>query len=258
MEKPYDEAADLDYRLLETDGIISEFLAAYQDIELSTEEERQIEMREELQRTKDEARAKTQEEMCNLDELRDELFSDLQKMFAANEGEICDDELAEWAEDFLRYHQENTGLQSYLGYDAGDDSMSPEGEAEVQSINELKKSVKPWSRPAHLPKFTHSDVYPGGEPDGELLGIGFIYDHDQDDRVLVAIKKLHDQGRQVYAVQEYKATLTLFSDKPTFLESISVCDDHWHIKEFVLFNGKWVALPAFAKMCVDMVLKSEQ
>jgi hypothetical protein len=91
-------------------------------------------------------------------------------------------------------------------------------------------------------------------PDGQLHGIGFIYDEDRDDRVLVAIDKLKDTPGLV-ALAEHKGSLAIYSRLPVGVTSISVCGDEWEITEFVPYQGRWTEVtPKFMKDCVAQVL----
>jgi len=98
-------------------------------------------------------------------------------------------------------------------------------------IEELRPLVK---------EYIHDDKNPElpKEPDGSLFGIGFIYDEDRDDRVLVAIDKLkHLKG--IIAVSEHEGGMDIYSRSNHKLKQIGTCGDIWFINEFVFKKGKW-------------------
>ena len=111
----------------------------------------------------------------------------------------------------------------------------------------LKRLVRPYQHDALLPALPQS-------PHGQLHGVGFIYDEDRDDRVLVAIDQLRDHPGLV-ALAEHEGGLTTYARLPLGLNSVSVCDDEWVVTEFVPYQGRWVEVtPQFVNECVAMVL----
>src|ERR1019366_7016059 len=87
------------------------------------------------------------------------------------------DDLAEWANEFL------------YAFESDDDDAQDRWEVvrhrQDQEVGRLKPQVCPYLHDPALPALPD-------EPDGALHGIGFIYDEDRDDRVLVAIDQLKD------------------------------------------------------------------
>lgn len=105
---------------------------------------------------------------------------------------------------------------------------------EMTQIDELKKHVGKYFEKPALPKLPQT-------PDGALYGIGFIFDEDKDERVLVAIDKLRDWSR-VVAVSETHGNLSVYTRLPLKLDYLTVCDDTWSVLELVPHNGMWVEL----------------
>jgi two-component system OmpR family response regulator len=135
-----------------------------------------------------------------------------------------EDDLREWASE-------------YLGYYDLDDFDEPDPERDM--IPGLKEQVAPYKHDPSLPTLPH-------RPDGALHGIGFIYDHDHDDRVLVAVHYLrHD--REVVAVAECKGRVTIYTRVPTAREYVNVCHDSWHVTEcLAMLVGLWGHTPVVA------------
>jgi len=116
-----------------------------------------------------------------------------------------------------------------------------------QVIPPLKLQVFPYLHDPALPALPDN-------PDGALHGIGFIYDEDRDDRVLVAIDQLKDNPSLV-ALAEHEGDLKTYSHLTLGLTQIEVCDDVWVVTEFVPYQGRWVEVtPQFVNECVAMVL----
>ncbi len=148
-----------------------------------------------------------------------------------------EDELVDWANQYMGvcYH------------DAMWEDMHRDGCRQEQQIPHLKSQIDPyWHDPA-LPALP-------GEPDGALHGIGFIYDEDHDDRVLVAIEQLKDNPGLV-ALAEHEGCLTIYARLPLDLHSINVCSDEWIVTEFVPYQGCWMKVTKeFIRDCVAKVL----
>ena len=147
--------------------------------------------------------------------------------------------LAEWANEFL-YVAET--------YDEDDEERWKEvAHRQEQQVAQLKPQVRPYLHDPALPALPD-------KPDGALHGIGFIYDGDRDDRVLVAIDQLKDRPGLV-ALAEHEGCLTTYSLLPLDLNSVSVCADEWVVTEFVPYQGRWIEVtPQFINDCVAKVL----
>ena len=147
------------------------------------------------------------------------------------------DDLAEWANEFL------------FAYDDGGmwDQLEQERRRQQQQVPHLKRQVGPyWHDPA-LPPLPDS-------PHGQLHGVGFVYDEDRDDRVLVAIDKLKDQPGLV-ALAEHEGSLLIYSRLLVGLDSLVVCGDQWTVTEFLPYRGSWTeATPEFVRDCVARML----
>ena len=151
-----------------------------------------------------------------------------------------EDDLAEWANEFLfAYEPDDDGEQ---------DRWWEEAKCrQDQEVGRLKPQVCPYLHDPALPDLPD-------DPDGALHGIGFIYDEDRDDRVLVAIDQLRDHPGLV-ALAEHEGGLTTYARLPLGLNSVSVCHDEWVVTEFVPYQGCWVEVtPQFVNECVAMVL----
>lgn len=107
-------------------------------------------------------------------------------------------------------------------------------EDEYREINDLRLLVKEYKYNSFsriLPK----------DPNGSLFGIGFIYDDDEDDRVLVAIRKLKHR-ENIIAIGERKGALTIYSKYPSNdpISELQVCGDYWCVDEYVFEDDTWV------------------
>lgn len=76
-------------------------------------------------------------------------------------------------------------------------------------------------------------------PHGSLFDIGFIYDEDMDERILMAIELLKDK-KNIVAVYEHKGTIEIYSKDPCKIKEIKVCNDIWPVYNYVPENGKWI------------------
>jgi hypothetical protein len=116
-----------------------------------------------------------------------------------------------------------------------------------QRVPQLKRQVGTYRPDPDLPALPDT-------PDGELHGVGFVYDEDRDDRVLVAIDTLRDKPGLV-AVAEREGVLAVYTRLPLGKSSLTVCEDEWVIEEFVPHQGRWTEVtPDFTKDCVARVL----
>ena len=103
---------------------------------------------------------------------------------------------------------------------------------ENNRIEELRSLVKEYihdNKNPELPK----------EPSGSLFGIGFIYDEDRDDRVLIAIDKIKYM-KGIVAVGESKGVINIYGNLSYKLESIELCGDTWSVNEVLFKDGEWV------------------
>ena len=151
-------------------------------------------------------------------EKQQELLDDLREIVA--EEPWHEDALTDWAINWL--------------HDDSDDAWERYEEEDRQKqlqLAILKPQVVPYKHKPNLPKLPEA-------PDGQLHGIGFIYDEDNDDRVLVAIDQLKSRTG-IVALAEHEGTLAIYSRKPIGLNSISVCGDEWCVTEFVPYRGRW-------------------
>ena len=154
-----------------------------------------------------------------------------------------DADLTEWADNWLSVandfdHQENE--RAFLAADK-------EG---LQRISTLKPHVVTYRHDPSLP------VLPD-RPHGQLHGIGFIYDEDRDDRVLVAIDDLVKTTASIVALAEHEGGLKIYTRLPIEVGSIDVCGDTWGVDEFVPYQGKWKEIDhTFMRECVAKVLKN--
>lgn len=103
-------------------------------------------------------------------------------------------------------------------------------EMEEKEINKLKPLVTEYHHSRDLPDLPE-------EPDGALHGIGFIYDEDRDDRVLVAINNLKD-NKDIVALAECKGCVDIYTRKSTGLTWVSAYDE-WSVTEHVPYWGGW-------------------
>jgi hypothetical protein len=142
--------------------------------------------------------------------------------------------LAEWANEFLYWFETEEDEGRWR-------------EAGARQVQQLKPLVGPYRPDPGLPALPD-------RPDGQLHGIGFIYDEDRDDRVLVAIDKLRANPGLV-AVAEHEGCLRVYSRLPLGLNSMVVGGDQWAVAEFVPHLGRWVEVtPEFLKDCVARVV----
>jgi hypothetical protein len=132
-----------------------------------------------------------------------------------------EDDLADWAGQFLAIHEDN----------AEERRREQSVQEEQMKIRMLKPKVSPYHHASALPTLPRS-------PDGQLHGIGFIYDEDRDDRVLIAIDQLKDHV-DIIAVAEHEGELMIFTRKKTHENNIEVCGDTWVITELLPYQGRW-------------------
>ena len=131
------------------------------------------------------------------------------------------DDLAEWADWFLYWFEpdEDSRNDEYVN------RWKEAAERVAQHVGQLKPLVGPYWHEPDLPALPD-------RPDGELHGIGFTYDEDRDDRVLVAIDTLKDTPGLV-ALAEHEGVLTVYVREPIAQTSVTVCEDVWVIEQVV-------------------------
>jgi hypothetical protein len=155
------------------------------------------------------------------------------------------DDLIEWAIEWLavssydQYH-EQAEREFHLAYEQG-----------MRPIAALKPQVVPYQHDPALPALPD-------KAHGQLHGIGFIYNGDRDDRVLVAIDDLKTNPA-IVALAEHEGTLRVYTRLPIGLASISVCGDEWVVEEFVPYMDRWEEVPStFMRKCVARVLGQQK
>jgi hypothetical protein len=156
-----------------------------------------------------------------------------------------EDELADWANEWLAvaydndYH-EQAEREFRLAYERG-----------MRRIAGLKPQVVPYRHDPALPSLPD-------KPDGQLHGVGFIYDEDRDDRVLVAIDDLKANSA-IVALAEHEGGLRVFARLPIGKSSINVCGDEWVVEEVVPYKGRWTEVDRdFMRQCVAQVLTQKK
>lgn len=153
-------------------------------------------------------------------------ISDQLEAFGEDEDDFSDyekDQVKSFIETLKSIHKLNPNLFVDLNYDN-----------ESKQIKELKPQIK---------KYKHDSSYPllPKKPHGSLFDVGFIYDEDEDERILVAIKKLITSFTDILAVHEHEGVFTVYSKKPSVdIKEILVCNDLWTVFEYVPQNGKWI------------------
>jgi len=103
-----------------------------------------------------------------------------------------------------------------------------------EQIEKLKSLVTEYKHDLLLPTLPKN-------PHGSLFGIGFIYDEDMDERVLMSIKLL-EYKKNIVAVYEHKGIITIYSKYPCETKKIEVCGDIWPVYNFVSKNGEWIEI----------------
>lgn len=187
----------------------------------------------------------------------------------------CDAE--ELFEEFAdKYYREKHFGDHFFDEDGDnmDDNSGPPSHIEY-----LRSLVQPYVADQNLPLL---------KCDGQLHGVGFILDEDEDYRVLVAIEKLLIEqihvksdvfgertpilGKETtkilsehiaknpftnfVAVAEHEGGLDVFSRKASYVHGeLNVCLDCWQVEQFVAFNGEWVETTSdFSNDCINIVL----
>lgn len=151
------------------------------------------------------------------------------------QDEWNEEDLAEWANEFLAlyYHEVPENDEEY--------------QRDRKRIRLLKPSVVPYKHDNTLPELPE-------EPDGSIHGVGFIYDEDTDDRVLVAIDNIRDR-KDLVAVSEHEGSVKVYSRRPTGITGMHACLDEWGVTEYVPYRGRWVEVnQQFMADCVSQVL----
>lgn len=156
-----------------------------------------------------------------------------------------EDELVDGANEWLavayadEYH-EQAEREFHQAYEQG-----------MRRIAALKPQVVPYRHDPALPSLPD-------KPDGQLHGIGFVYDEDRDDRVLVAIDDLRAKW-PIVALAEHEGGLRVFTRLPIGESSINVCGDEWCVDEFVPYQGRWQEVDyRFMRECVGQVVKQQK
>ncbi len=147
-------------------------------------------------------------------------------------------QLAELAHDFLEEFQ----TQKLWNIDS-EEKFS----YEMNKIINLRSLVKDYIHNPNIPLFnTIPNIFGNNlnEPSGSLHGIGFIFDEDKDDRILLAIDQLvkhknRKLAKEVIAVYEHEGKIVLFSLSFLNIIGFGVCLDEWCVEEFVLHNNSW-------------------
>jgi hypothetical protein len=88
-----------------------------------------------------------------------------------------------------------------------------------------------------------------------LYGVGFDYQREFDERILVAISKLVLSHKSIIAVFKYKGSLKVYTVVPLDLNAmrlrgylyddrsqrfLQVCGDLWYIEQYVPCENDWV------------------
>jgi len=160
------------------------------------------------------------------------MIEDLKNILAKEKEYEYDDEMEElieeWAHEFLG-HCDSGPTQYELN----------EYYEDKKTILGLKTQVEDYTHDADLPELPQ-------RPNGSLNGIGFIYDEDHDDRVLVAIERLKnlmyspEDYESIVALSERKGGLKIYTRKPTMVRNVDVAMDIWAITEYVPYEGEWL------------------
>ena len=154
-----------------------------------------------------------------MDDVRQqELLDDLREIVAEEPWD--EDALTDWAIEWLHRDEDDPW-----------ERFEEEDRQKRLQLAILKPQVVPYKHDPVLPKLPDA-------PDGQLYGVGFIYDEDRDDRVLIAIDQLKSR-KGIVALAEHEGMLAIYSRKQIGLNSICVCGDEWCVTEFVPYRGRW-------------------
>jgi hypothetical protein len=134
-----------------------------------------------------------------------------------------EDELADWAGEFLAAHHDDF-------WERWNEDVRRRTHGQLSM---LRPMVGPYRHDPALPPLPDP-------PDGQLHGIGFVYDEDRDDRVLAAIDQLKAHGG-IVAVAEHEGRLAIYTRNRVGESSVEVCGDTWVIAELVPCGGRWVS-----------------
>lgn len=151
-------------------------------------------------------------------EKQQELLDDLRAIMAEEPWD--EDALTDWAINWLHNDSDDSW-----------ERFEEEDRQKERQLAILRPQVVPYKHNPNLPALPD-------QPDGQLHGIGFIYDEDRDDRVLVAIDQLKSR-KGIVAVAEREGGLKIYTRKQIGLNSIGVCSDEWCVTEFVPYRGRW-------------------
>jgi hypothetical protein len=156
---------------------------------------------------------------------------DCLRAIVSQEPPWSEDDLAEWANEFLFLYEENAERKKQHMQAI----QEQERRFREHVIPPLKLQVEPYRHDPSLPPLPKS-------PHGQLHGIGFIYDEDRDDRVLVAIDHLQNTPGLV-ALAEHEGGPDVYARKPSGLTTVSVGCDEWGVlSEFIPHEGHWKEL----------------
>ena len=123
-------------------------------------------------------------------------------------------------------------------YDYDEDYDDDEDDYDYKKDDNRIKKLK-----GMVQEYQHKSCYPDlpEEPYGSLFGIGFIYDHDYDNRVLLAIDQLKD-FKEIVAVAESEGGIKIYCRYPTGKKEMHVNNDCWAVDEYLIKDNKWVSL----------------
>src|SRR5271154_6035821 len=121
-------------------------------------------------------------------EKQGELLDDLRAIMAEEPWD--EDALTDWAINWLNRNDDDSWLR-----------FEEEDRQKQLQLAILKPQVVPYKHNPNLPALPD-------QPDGQLHGIGFIYDEDRDDRVLVAIDQLKSRTG-IVALAEHEGGLEI-------------------------------------------------
>ena len=138
------------------------------------------------------------------------MLDELKKLIADAEKEEWD--LDEFNEEFEEIAQ--AYLQAKYTEYSGLQEHEDQAQKELDKISHLKNLVKDYEHDEKFPAFRINQQAAADKqvPTKQLHGIGFIYDHDKDDRVLVAIEKMIAMEMAGLQVIDYDLAFDIKSD----------------------------------------------
>jgi hypothetical protein len=224
------------------------------------------------------------------------MLDELKKLIADAEKEEWD--LDEFNEEFEEIAQ--AYLQAKYTEYSGLQEHEDQAQKELDKISHLKNLVKDYEHDEKFPAFRINQQAAADKqvPTKQLHGIGFIYDHDKDDRVLVAIEKMiamemaglqvidydlafdiksdllskqiisSDYDSNIIAVAEYKGSIAVFIKElpkadgivrlSCYEREIEVCGDHWPVEVWILFKNEWIAVDDNFKLYCMNIVVNQQ